>query len=60
MTSSLVGSEMCIRDRLKKTWIWNIARLFNPWEETAQSHHNAVVGQKEDCLLYTSDAADDM
>eukprot|EP00975_Prorocentrum_lima_P018710 3941827-Prorocentrum_lima.AAC.1 len=60
MTSSLVGSEMCIRDRLL---------------DGARRHKQGVVGDAEEglrlpfrscsvrvgaCLLYTSDAADDM
>eukprot|EP00975_Prorocentrum_lima_P002701 596408-Prorocentrum_lima.AAC.1 len=60
MTSSLVGSEMCIRDRgssFRRCLFANfVVRV-------------AVFGLKEDaairalaktCLLYTSDAADDM
>eukprot|EP00975_Prorocentrum_lima_P013603 2889659-Prorocentrum_lima.AAC.1 len=60
MTSSLVGSEMCIRDRhfyakdCKPPWnrIWTL--------------HNMALDQAAArrmpyfCLLYTSDAADDM
>eukprot|EP00975_Prorocentrum_lima_P015917 3378590-Prorocentrum_lima.AAC.1 len=60
MTSSLVGSEMCIRDRAKKEWftqeVWeeckNTRQLLN------QLKHN--IKQDNTCLLYTSDAADDM
>eukprot|EP00975_Prorocentrum_lima_P020943 4407602-Prorocentrum_lima.AAC.1 len=61
MTSSLVGSEMCIRDRpgpgsqpafsthLTNTQIRNQGRL-----------HQTHPYVSRDCLLYTSDAADDM
>eukprot|EP00975_Prorocentrum_lima_P034989 7353163-Prorocentrum_lima.AAC.1 len=60
MTSSLVGSEMCIRDsyfaagKEKVELQWSV-----PGSETILEG-----GQKqaypEYCLLYTSDAADDM
>eukprot|EP00975_Prorocentrum_lima_P034692 7292310-Prorocentrum_lima.AAC.1 len=61
MTSSLVGSEMCIRDsqraadekrgkgRQEKSEVGEAG----PWCVTE-------VGQDVCCLLYTSDAADDM
>eukprot|EP00975_Prorocentrum_lima_P048205 10082816-Prorocentrum_lima.AAC.1 len=60
MTSSLVGSEMCIRDRWKAALVES---SFIP-PHAAQLH-----GRQTDhgrtalslcCLLYTSDAADDM
>eukprot|EP00975_Prorocentrum_lima_P051332 10751280-Prorocentrum_lima.AAC.1 len=60
MTSSLVGSEMCIRDRKRA-------------ERYLFKNYNHKKGLSEDmgywwpgstwlniCLLYTSDAADDM
>eukprot|EP00975_Prorocentrum_lima_P025451 5348760-Prorocentrum_lima.AAC.1 len=61
MTSSLVGSEMCIRDRL----LLQVASARNPSpeqvEEVAANVTNLwVIGMLCDCLLYTSDAADDM
>eukprot|EP00975_Prorocentrum_lima_P019571 4119949-Prorocentrum_lima.AAC.1 len=61
MTSSLVGSEMCIRDshtsgqgdnfeastgQQHRMWRWWICRCSQ--------------NQSQSCLLYTSDAADDM
>eukprot|EP00975_Prorocentrum_lima_P057807 12122148-Prorocentrum_lima.AAC.1 len=60
MTSSLVGSEMCIRD--------------SKWEGTSTKSNTYIDQEQEDepslssvlgalmwiCLLYTSDAADDM
>ena len=50
---SLVGSEMCIRDRLRKAGFGEEA-----------NGHNAILagfqGQRQCCLLYTSDAADDL
>eukprot|EP00975_Prorocentrum_lima_P048945 10240562-Prorocentrum_lima.AAC.1 len=62
MTSSLVGSEMCIRDRL---------RMLEADEKAAEHRkpsskvEEAVLGkaaavERKGCLLYTSDAADDM
>eukprot|EP00975_Prorocentrum_lima_P053573 11241249-Prorocentrum_lima.AAC.1 len=60
MTSSLVGSEMCIRDRCMDGWMdgewvdgWMEGWMdgwMGGWMETQHSI----------CLLYTSDAADDM
>eukprot|EP00975_Prorocentrum_lima_P057187 11997187-Prorocentrum_lima.AAC.1 len=61
MTSSLVGSEMCIRDSTKT----------NDQEEgtyfVGQGHYVLEVLERlsssmhyKTCLLYTSDAADDM
>eukprot|EP00975_Prorocentrum_lima_P019368 4079115-Prorocentrum_lima.AAC.1 len=61
MTSSLVGSEMCIRDRLvgqsrpdSPTLTHRGPRVY----KTAQQPN--MVLRQETCLLYTSDAADDM
>eukprot|EP00975_Prorocentrum_lima_P060552 12702723-Prorocentrum_lima.AAC.1 len=61
MTSSLVGSEMCIRDSLytdnERAAYLEGMRSMDAWTET-----NPVLQcvQGQDCLLYTSDAADDM
>eukprot|EP00969_Alexandrium_andersonii_P326226 14414315-Alexandrium_andersonii.AAC.1 len=61
MSASLVGSEMCIRDRIRD--------LHEKYREThpagaSGTHFEAVPGPAEarrwSCLLYTSDAADDM
>eukprot|EP00975_Prorocentrum_lima_P037772 7945900-Prorocentrum_lima.AAC.1 len=61
MTSSLVGSEMCIRDRIFR------AGSFARRKATSRprTNHNllavtAAVINSTACLLYTSDAADDM
>eukprot|EP00975_Prorocentrum_lima_P053055 11125419-Prorocentrum_lima.AAC.1 len=61
MTSSLVGSEMCIRDSVRRSlWLRTEMPLISLDMEKGevclhqQVHH--VIG----CLLYTSDAADDM
>eukprot|EP00969_Alexandrium_andersonii_P045502 1997670-Alexandrium_andersonii.AAC.1 len=61
MSASLVGSEMCIRDRVSKV---------EPTGEAARRFMLGVCGghlararpheQQHSCLLYTSDAADDM
>eukprot|EP00975_Prorocentrum_lima_P042839 8998387-Prorocentrum_lima.AAC.1 len=61
MTSSLVGSEMCIRDRSRspqycvvKGCVSELIVLYQRgYNRARELHHN-------DCLLYTSDAADDM
>eukprot|EP00975_Prorocentrum_lima_P060965 12784375-Prorocentrum_lima.AAC.1 len=61
MTSSLVGSEMCIRDRQR------VEQL----ERHVRALYKVLVGRtagckswwcppRRCCLLYTSDAADDM
>eukprot|EP00975_Prorocentrum_lima_P028414 5971053-Prorocentrum_lima.AAC.1 len=60
MTSSLVGSEMCIRDRYKSL----SPQSSRPGTKrnvlgNTGSHMPGLWG-KRSCLLYTSDAADDM
>eukprot|EP00975_Prorocentrum_lima_P014168 3008855-Prorocentrum_lima.AAC.1 len=61
MTSSLVGSEMCIRDRFIDMLIAQSVRAMNIWFQKPTSklatYREPGVGS---CLLYTSDAADDM
>eukprot|EP00975_Prorocentrum_lima_P049044 10262812-Prorocentrum_lima.AAC.1 len=60
MTSSLVGSEMCIRDRACT------AGESGKWKSVEAAFTRGLGGEKEvensakHCLLYTSDAADDM
>eukprot|EP00975_Prorocentrum_lima_P040075 8418892-Prorocentrum_lima.AAC.1 len=60
MTSSLVGSEMCIRDRSGLLWGDSASRYNGTilpqkhWQLLTQHHLSSS------CLLYTSDAADDM
>eukprot|EP00975_Prorocentrum_lima_P050421 10561582-Prorocentrum_lima.AAC.1 len=61
MTSSLVGSEMCIRDRTRRSSM--PIRASNAFERVPRWWLRAVVtgwGLPRCCLLYTSDAADDM
>eukprot|EP00975_Prorocentrum_lima_P004521 979203-Prorocentrum_lima.AAC.1 len=61
MTSSLVGSEMCIRDRCNHEGRVDdhikgngrAVRQCLPFPRTSRT-------RKATCLLYTSDAADDM
>eukprot|EP00975_Prorocentrum_lima_P055817 11701730-Prorocentrum_lima.AAC.1 len=61
MTSSLVGSEMCIRDSPRM-----MLSMTNGCNETltttdiANTSPNAPINKDAVCLLYTSDAADDM
>eukprot|EP00975_Prorocentrum_lima_P050846 10653061-Prorocentrum_lima.AAC.1 len=61
MTSSLVGSEMCIRDRWLAVvgcgWLWLVV-VGCGWLWLAGLA--MVDGCGWVCLLYTSDAADDM
>eukprot|EP00969_Alexandrium_andersonii_P302669 13379339-Alexandrium_andersonii.AAC.1 len=60
MSASLVGSEMCIRDRSERHQSSD-PRSSNP--QSAKSVASDVRGRNElgeACLLYTSDAADDM
>eukprot|EP00975_Prorocentrum_lima_P015548 3294410-Prorocentrum_lima.AAC.1 len=62
MTSSLVGSEMCIRDRPKRySQVFKLAVL-EYWlnTEMLKATFNDADRQSIRCLLYTSDAADDM
>eukprot|EP00969_Alexandrium_andersonii_P060228 2652568-Alexandrium_andersonii.AAC.1 len=61
MSASLVGSEMCIRDRrlmvvqpLAVEDEHDIGELYVPWEV------RRALEEVWTCLLYTSDAADDM
>eukprot|EP00975_Prorocentrum_lima_P026467 5563466-Prorocentrum_lima.AAC.1 len=61
MTSSLVGSEMCIRDRFTCA-ARHPVRSKRAQRDLLTRHHMGVMVHKmiESCLLYTSDAADDM
>eukprot|EP00969_Alexandrium_andersonii_P011843 516104-Alexandrium_andersonii.AAC.1 len=61
MSASLVGSEMCIRDSLRATPEITSAGH----RESPLAHARARLGATSaseyiPCLLYTSDAADDM
>eukprot|EP00969_Alexandrium_andersonii_P345582 15275288-Alexandrium_andersonii.AAC.1 len=60
MSASLVGSEMCIRDRPLPSPQKSAQelRLWKPLDTKPGSGANSRLN--EACLLYTSDAADDM
>eukprot|EP00969_Alexandrium_andersonii_P140574 6217637-Alexandrium_andersonii.AAC.1 len=60
MSASLVGSEMCIRDRSAplRIVVDRVWAVTGPWlESKTDCGRRGGVGC---CLLYTSDAADDM
>eukprot|EP00969_Alexandrium_andersonii_P070501 3111265-Alexandrium_andersonii.AAC.1 len=61
MSASLVGSEMCIRDRSRAT---NKRRAFKQNAENKRQNSHVPFSRParwaSACLLYTSDAADDM
>eukprot|EP00969_Alexandrium_andersonii_P345115 15255172-Alexandrium_andersonii.AAC.1 len=60
MSASLVGSEMCIRDSPLLDQACNLlVSLVSPGELTGPASRARVV-ELGSCLLYTSDAADDM
>eukprot|EP00969_Alexandrium_andersonii_P321748 14216356-Alexandrium_andersonii.AAC.1 len=61
MSASLVGSEMCIRDR------WSFSLITSMHQQIcavciyfAGGAKSGDPGLRKGCLLYTSDAADDM
>eukprot|EP00975_Prorocentrum_lima_P024596 5168248-Prorocentrum_lima.AAC.1 len=60
MTSSLVGSEMCIRDSgyLVPLVGWQMSQSYHPGGHCLVC--DSVSKKFNACLLYTSDAADDM
>eukprot|EP00975_Prorocentrum_lima_P029558 6204605-Prorocentrum_lima.AAC.1 len=60
MTSSLVGSEMCIRDREEAVECASFAMSFVPPPSPWGGPDLALPVEPFPCLLYTSDAADDM
>eukprot|EP00969_Alexandrium_andersonii_P175020 7740550-Alexandrium_andersonii.AAC.1 len=60
MSASLVGSEMCIRDRfimMQSNRDLAFARRFDP---DMEQRLRDCRDRHDPCLLYTSDAADDM
>eukprot|EP00975_Prorocentrum_lima_P012171 2584051-Prorocentrum_lima.AAC.1 len=60
MTSSLVGSEMCIRDRgATMPRAASLAAYCMSGLSRAKKF-NRITQDLKTCLLYTSDAADDM
>eukprot|EP00969_Alexandrium_andersonii_P168089 7431430-Alexandrium_andersonii.AAC.1 len=61
MSASLVGSEMCIRDSITTyTALWRLSGLPCMPSARASSRDCGSGSQQILCLLYTSDAADDM
>eukprot|EP00969_Alexandrium_andersonii_P188586 8334767-Alexandrium_andersonii.AAC.1 len=60
MSASLVGSEMCIRDRSSSLNCRRVARAAMGGRWAPRSGGSCAVGGAGACLLYTSDAADDM
>eukprot|EP00969_Alexandrium_andersonii_P069623 3072034-Alexandrium_andersonii.AAC.1 len=61
MSASLVGSEMCIRDRARAKDAQCADMLRQVGEQRALFEQQlAAMKAQMDCLLYTSDAADDM
>eukprot|EP00975_Prorocentrum_lima_P058891 12350369-Prorocentrum_lima.AAC.1 len=60
MTSSLVGSEMCIRDRLQHVMVNGNAQQHQHMSQSYGGGNTLEMPAQEVCLLYTSDAADDM
>eukprot|EP00969_Alexandrium_andersonii_P091906 4057084-Alexandrium_andersonii.AAC.1 len=60
MSASLVGSEMCIRDRASSGPGSGRSWIEQPPSVEATREYYAHTGRYMDCLLYTSDAADDM
>eukprot|EP00969_Alexandrium_andersonii_P178875 7908112-Alexandrium_andersonii.AAC.1 len=60
MSASLVGSEMCIRDSVRHRSTRTPPRAVPPGEGRREAAKSALAALKAPCLLYTSDAADDM
>eukprot|EP00969_Alexandrium_andersonii_P298082 13174718-Alexandrium_andersonii.AAC.1 len=61
MSASLVGSEMCIRDRACRARSTFVRSSVKPHYMPQQCHiMRPSGGRAGGCLLYTSDAADDM
>eukprot|EP00969_Alexandrium_andersonii_P025614 1118460-Alexandrium_andersonii.AAC.1 len=60
MSASLVGSEMCIRDRDMSPSVRRLASSGRARRIINCVCSSGVTGVCMGCLLYTSDAADDM
>eukprot|EP00969_Alexandrium_andersonii_P127809 5648666-Alexandrium_andersonii.AAC.1 len=61
MSASLVGSEMCIRDRASpEARRWCSPRRIRRARSSARLPRSPHPRPRLSCLLYTSDAADDM
>ena len=55
-----MGSEMCIRDRLDSITIRSVPGQQEPYPPLVDVVANQTTLRLENCLLYTSDAADDL
>ena len=60
MLRSLVGSEMCIRDRFGATVLVPLLTGFSPSTALFTAGTGTLIYILCTCLLYTSDAADDL
>eukprot|EP00969_Alexandrium_andersonii_P045144 1982370-Alexandrium_andersonii.AAC.1 len=60
MSASLVGSEMCIRDRMRRTARHRAAERASSSTPQTLPRSPWPTPCPCTCLLYTSDAADDM
>eukprot|EP00969_Alexandrium_andersonii_P036420 1596301-Alexandrium_andersonii.AAC.1 len=60
MSASLVGSEMCIRDSARKAVASRRISSSQNLSSSAAAWNTLIQGAPSICLLYTSDAADDM
>eukprot|EP00969_Alexandrium_andersonii_P107547 4744962-Alexandrium_andersonii.AAC.1 len=60
MSASLVGSEMCIRDRPCRVVVYRAAHGAGAARAPYKLRFGLAHTPGSDCLLYTSDAADDM
>eukprot|EP00969_Alexandrium_andersonii_P015016 656561-Alexandrium_andersonii.AAC.1 len=60
MSASLVGSEMCIRDRKLPIGAFCATSRANSESANENMDQGGPKSRHRNCLLYTSDAADDM
>eukprot|EP00969_Alexandrium_andersonii_P147702 6530916-Alexandrium_andersonii.AAC.1 len=60
MSASLVGSEMCIRDSCRPSQCPEVSALFRLCPSACAAGPACPASTCTACLLYTSDAADDM
>eukprot|EP00969_Alexandrium_andersonii_P190786 8428259-Alexandrium_andersonii.AAC.1 len=60
MSASLVGSEMCIRDRVSGGHRGSKRCVLGLLGRGRGRQREVAPGRFKHCLLYTSDAADDM
>eukprot|EP00969_Alexandrium_andersonii_P180373 7972556-Alexandrium_andersonii.AAC.1 len=60
MSASLVGSEMCIRDSFSRERPPTAPLAGRGFRGAPDGPAQSPTGRGERCLLYTSDAADDM